>query len=632
LILALGLAVRLLAIRDLVLPQWVDSPHHYTIARLLAEHGRVPPTYEPLLPIDRFLYHFGFHALAVTVHWLSGAALPEVFLLLGQVLQALVPLAAYTAVGALTRRPRAGLFAAVFVAFVSLFPAYYLTWGRYTHLAGVLLLYPALALVWRLAVRPPCSGRFVVAVQLGLLAAGLLLTHYVVFLFWLAFAFVALPVGFAQRPLYVSGRQRPIGVVAAALAVVALAALLGLLAGSLQLTYYVILIFWLAFSAVTFLASLVRRSGFVPRRQRLVALLATACAASLLAAPWLWRLASRLLLVFAAQPQRLAAPPGYNAFPFDYFSAPLERAWLALAAAALAWGLLRGNTLLAAIAAWLALLGGFVNLGAGTWLVTNNALAITLFVPGSLVLGWGADGLLSFSLALLRPPVASPSPAPLDGPTHPSSIEGVARHLPLNGDSSRLFAPRSRLHASRRSALGTRHLSLASGLALLALLSAALGVAGARGLAAQVAILNPDTTLVRPADRPALEWIELNVPADAVFLINAWEWLNGTWAGSDAGGWIWPLTGRRATLPTADYAYASPAYQAQVNALQARLSQIKDAADPAALALLREAGVTHVFIGARGGPFTPEMFLGRSPYNLLFTNGAAWIFAVAESQ
>jgi hypothetical protein len=550
LILAVGLATRLLAVRDLVLPQWVDGPHHYTIARLLAEHGSVPPTYQPVLPIDRFLYHFGFHALAVSVHWLSGAGLADNFLLLGQVLHGLVPLSAYAGVSALTGRRRAGLFASAFIAFVSLFPAYYLTWGRYTHLAGVLLLYPALALAWRLGAVSHLAGRLVHAVLLGLLAAGLLLTHYVVFVFWLAFAAVAVVFGLARRP------------------------------------------------------------QFAPGGPRLLALLAAALAGLALAAPWLWRLASRLLLVFATQPQRLAAPVGYNAFPFDYFTAPLERAWLLLAAAALAVGLLRRNALMAAVAAWLTLLAVLVNIGPGNWLVTNNALAITLFVPGSLALGWGADRLFSFSLAFVRRLPSGASAASLAEAPAPSSF--------VLGPSSKPDPLRIPLYALR--------------FAPLALLSLVLGFAIGRGLPAQVAILNPDTTLVYPADRPALEWIEQNAPADAVFLINAWEWLNGTWAGSDAGGWIWPLTGRRATLPAADYAYASLPYQAQVNDLQSRLNQIGDAANPAALALLQEAGVTHVFIGARGGRFTPEMFVGRAPYTLLFTNGAAWIFAVAYPQ
>jgi hypothetical protein len=271
-------------------------------------------------------------------------------------------------------------------------------------------------------------------------------------------------------------------------------------------------------------------------------------------------------------------------------------------------GLLRRNNVFAGVAAWLALLAALVNLGPGNWLVTNNALAISLFVPGSIALGWGADRLLAFALSLLRRSAPVASPAPLAPSPDPAAF--VARGQPW---SSRLAA---------RSAL------LALRFVPLTLLAAGLGFALARGLPAQVAILNPDTTLVRTADRAALDWVERNAPPDAVFLINAWEWLNGTWAGSDAGGWIWPLTGRRATLPTADYAYASVPFQAQVNALQARLSQIKDPADPAALALLREVGVTHVFIGARGGPFTPEMFLGRPPYTLLFSNGAAWIFAV----
>ena len=81
LLLLLGLAARLVAVRDLAFPQWVDSPHHLTIARLLAESGRVPASYLPLFPVEQFTYHFGFHALAVTAHWLTALPLVEIFLL-----------------------------------------------------------------------------------------------------------------------------------------------------------------------------------------------------------------------------------------------------------------------------------------------------------------------------------------------------------------------------------------------------------------------------------------------------------------------------------------------------------------------------------------------------------------------
>jgi hypothetical protein len=156
-----------------------------------------------------------------------------------------------------------------------------------------------------------------------------------------------------------------------------------------------------------------------------------------------------------------------------------------------------------------------------------------------------------------------------------------------------------------------------------------LAYSAARGLTAQAGILNPVTTLASAADREALAWIETHTPPSAVFAINGWEWLNGTWAGSDGGAWIWPLTGRATTLPPADYVYGPLDQQAAINDYNRRLFQAGDLEPARLLALLQEAGVTHIYLGARGGPLTPEMFAGRDPYQLLFTNGAAWVFALA---
>jgi len=523
-LLALGLLARLLAARDLLLPQWVDGPHHYTIARVLAEAGQVPASYQPLLPIDAFNYHFGFHALAVTLGWLTGQPLPATFMWLGQVLQGLVPLGAYAAVVALTGRVRAGCLAAACVALISYFPGYYLTWGRFTQLAGTLLLFPALALAWRVAAGTPGAERarrdgWAEAALLGLLAAGLFVTHYAVFVVWVCFA--------------------------------ALAVLFHL------------------------------RRGLRP-------MLLAAGVGALLAGPWLLRLGAAI----AEAPLSLAAPAGYNAFPWEYFNRPLERGWLTLAGLALAWGLLRRDRPLWLVAAWMALLGGLVNLGGGNWLVTNNTLAIMLFVPGALVLGWGADRWLTHALNWLSPATGAPSP--------------VARRLPW--------------------------LRPAAGGVMLAALGLGLGYGAAQGLTTQVNIVNPATVLVTRADQAALAWVDAHVPASAVFLVNSWEWLNGTWAGSDAGAWLWPLLGRASTVPPADYAYGDAAWQAQVSAFNRQLRDVTDAEAPATLALLRGAGVTHVFLGARGGSLQPEMFLDHPHYRLLYTNGADWVFEFTAAQ
>jgi hypothetical protein len=158
-------------------------------------------------------------------------------------------------------------------------------------------------------------------------------------------------------------------------------------------------------------------------------------------------------------------------------------------------------------------------------------------------------------------------------------------------------------------------------------LSALLGAGSALGLRAQVAVINPQTVLATTADRAALEWVAQNIPADAVFANNAWAWQLGTWAGSDGGVWLQPWLGLRSTTPPLDYIY-SPQLVSQVVGFNQKLVNLMDANSPEALALFQGAGVTHVFIGARGGSLKPEMFVDSPHYRLLYSNGAAWVFAV----
>jgi hypothetical protein len=228
---------------------------------------------------------------------------------------------------------------------------------------------------------------------------------------------------------------------------------------------------------------------------------------------------------------------------------------------------------------WVTVTFAFLNIGSGTWLLPNSAWAITLFLPGAALLGWGGDRWLARAVELT-----------------PGDRHGRARVL---------------------------------GLAMYALFAGLLTYAGTQGLRAQVNIVNPVTVLATPDDQAALDWIARHTPTDAKFLVNGWLWLNGTWANSDGGGWIWPLTERETTLPPNDYLF-QPEWWRAVNAFNARAAQVQDWSAPEALALLREAGVTHVFIGAKGGTLRPEMFIYSPNYHLLYTNGAAWVFEVVR--
>lgn len=174
----LGLAVALVwrfwQARDLVLPNWVDSQHHVLIIRKMIEFGGLPSTLEPYLP-GPFYYHFGFHSVTALFSMLSGLDPAASVLMLGQVINACVGLAIYALAKQLSKDWRVGLLAAIFVTLVTKMPGYYLTWGRYTLLIGVMLLPVAMAEALRAW---ESHDRWWKLAGLSLLTAGVLLSHY----------------------------------------------------------------------------------------------------------------------------------------------------------------------------------------------------------------------------------------------------------------------------------------------------------------------------------------------------------------------------------------------------------------------------------------------------------------------
>lgn len=183
----LSCITRLLHIRGLAFPPWVDGVHHGMIIRLLLEHGVVPASAEPYISGAGFYYHWGFHVPAAFIAAATRTTeIPTFLLHHGQALNALTVLMVYAAGRVLLRSREGGLFAAALATFVSYFPAFYLSWGRYTHLAGTLVLPPLAIALWR----APKSWRWTIAA--AILAAGLLLIHVRVALFAFAFAVVLL--------------------------------------------------------------------------------------------------------------------------------------------------------------------------------------------------------------------------------------------------------------------------------------------------------------------------------------------------------------------------------------------------------------------------------------------------------
>ncbi|MDQ7030666.1 MAG: hypothetical protein Q9O62_13240 [Ardenticatenia bacterium] len=542
-ILILTAWTRFLQARPLVLPAWVDSVHHVMIVRLLLEHRGLPATYDPYIPQGRFFYHWGYHALVALVAWLLHQEDPfqvaRVVLISGQVLNALTPLSMYVAGRHLFHSRRAGLYAATFAALVSWMPAYYVSWGRYTHLLGTLVLPFFFALsLWRLAVRPSAT-RWALTVIWG---AVLFLVHVRVAFFALTLAAV--------------------------------------LAGWLVLRHD-----WGAIARWS-------TAGLMT---------------GLLVSPWIWYiLQTPTVYRMATAP---LSPQGwwasYNVVPWRLVWIPRNQELMALATGGisglLGWG---GASL-------------WMRIAAGVWLI------------GLGVLVWG------------RPATARRYAGPILGVLLPwclltallLNLEKVGlrplRFVHNGAGVITLFLPLSLAAAG--------WLAFATGVLVpyrfqrlvTTLLVLGVGTWGAWGMRS---IVNPVTVLAYPADVQAMRWIRDMMPPDALFAVNVWRWQGNTFAGQDGGYWIQILTDRPTIVPPALYSVAAPRdVVTSINALLEPWSQADSLDDPRLRAMLRERGVTHIYIGAKGGHMKPENLI-NSPYTrLIYENAGVYIFELVDN-
>ena len=165
---------RLYQVHGLVLPAWVDSVHHTLLVRKIIEYGGLPPDWLPYLPVPMY-YHFGFHVITAVFSFWSGLQPDQAVLLFGQVMNGLVAFSVYRLTKAAWGDARRAGLAGLFTAFAFHMPAYYLTWGRYTLLAGLVVL--PLAMAAALEVRRSPSDKFAWA-RLILYSAAVCFCHF----------------------------------------------------------------------------------------------------------------------------------------------------------------------------------------------------------------------------------------------------------------------------------------------------------------------------------------------------------------------------------------------------------------------------------------------------------------------
>ena len=516
LILALVIGWRFYQARDLVLPAWVDSVHHTLLTRIILETGGVPPTLEPYLPVPWY-YHFGFHVNAALFAGLSRTEPSQAVLIFGQMLNAAMALAVYRLARTVWQDWRPAVVAMILVGFVFQMPAYYLTWGRYTLLTGLILL--ALGMAQALELADPQISKISLEsrLRLAVMTAGILLTHvYAAGLFAVFLVTLVL-----TRP----GNKRE---------------------------------FW-------------RSAGFRT-------LLAGSLAGLLVCTPWLWRAAS-LGEPFLGVEYVASADAIDQTFFADY----LNYLWYLL-------GPYRSHILHA-----LGLIG-LLAYGLRGYSETSTDRAVR-----PVAVWTGVIGLLSQPWGLHLAPFR---------PDHGV----IVAFLPAATLAGAVFQWKQ---------LGRLPARLVRSLSLTAL--AALSIWGLRETAT---IVNPVTVLAGPEDRVALEWVEANVSADAVFFIATTAWQAGAYRGVDGGWWLLPLTGRQTLLPPALYMMGEPGYARAVNDRAARAAGITGCSDEF-WALVEEAGLTHAYLSREAGRIDPIEFGRCGGVSLLFDSDGVFIFSLA---
>lgn len=139
------------------------------------DQGAIPEDYGPGYPMVTFTYHYGFHATAAFLGWVSGIPTRLLILAMGYIIIALCSLAVGFAAEKMIGTKTAGMIAAILTAAFFVFPSYMLLWGRYTQSTGLTLMAIFLGLFW-LWIKHGFTKSGIV--ELGILAAGIGLTHY----------------------------------------------------------------------------------------------------------------------------------------------------------------------------------------------------------------------------------------------------------------------------------------------------------------------------------------------------------------------------------------------------------------------------------------------------------------------
>jgi hypothetical protein len=156
--------------------------------------------------------------------------------------------------------------------------------------------------------------------------------------------------------------------------------------------------------------------------------------------------------------------------------------------------------------------------------------------------------------------------------------------------------------------------------------------------------------MLTAGDEQAMQWIRDNTPADARFVVNTFPGYAGTLiAGTDGGWWITQLADRWTNLPPMTYGsekWARDDFYALTNGFVASLrgKALTDIA-PVTVNLasaenvqrLRDAGITHVYIGANATPgpdvadrIDADALRNSDAFRLIYDQAGVQIFELVQ--
>jgi hypothetical protein len=536
----LALVMQLYMVDGLRAGMFGDSVHHTLIVRLLLEKGGLFSSWQPYAPLNTFTYHFGFHSNAAFYAWLTGAPATLSTLIIGQVLNAAtVPLIFVFTARALHGTGK-GAWPLAIVA--GLWAAAF---------AGFANLMPAYYINW---------GRYT-----QLTGQLILMTLAVA---W--FELIEASRSTSTRTAPPSTPPQRGGEIAKLRRLAPLMALAALLTASLMLTHYIVLMFAVVIIGAYFLAGIFREGNWRGATRMLVPAAIASLIALIFVLPWIQNTLTSglvrntaMMATGAAGTDRQAVASALTAITPMFI-----RPWLlALSVIGLLIGLARRHWPAVLFAVWPVLM---------VVLVTPQ----TLGLPGA-----GVVEQFTTYIALYVPLM------PLAGYAVSSAQDWLVNNMSLRA---------SRINVQKVNAV-------IAGAGILALC--------VYGMIWMPSVANRSQQMLTAADEQAMQWIRDNTPDDARFVVNTFPGYAGTLiAGTDGGWWINQLTGRWTNLPPMTYGsegFEDPAFYAVTNGFSESLrgkpltdlAPVKvNLATPENLQRLRDAGITHIYIGANATP------------------------------